>query len=107
MAQMTMVQAITNAMKIELEQDENVLVFGEDVGANGGVFRVTDGLQKEFGEERVCDTPLAKAAIGGLAIGLALEGYCTVPEMEFFGYVFEVMYAINGQIQRIRYRSGV
>ncbi|HLS61307.1 MAG TPA: alpha-ketoacid dehydrogenase subunit beta [Virgibacillus sp.] len=106
MAQMTMVQAITNAMKIELEQDENVLVFGEDVGANGGVFRVTDGLQKEFGEERVFDTPLAESAIGGLAIGLALEGYRPVPEIQFFGFVFEVMDSINGQMSRMRYRSG-
>jgi len=101
-----MVQAITNAMKIELEQDENVLVFGEDVGANGGVFRVTDGLQKEFGEERVFDTPLAESAIGGLAIGLALEGYRPVPEIQFFGFVFEVMDSINGQMSRMRYRSG-
>lgn len=106
MAQMTMVQAITNAMKIELEQDENVLVFGEDVGANGGVFRVTDGLQKEFGEERVFDTPLAESAIGGLAIGLALEGYRPVPEIQFFGFVFEVMDSISGQMSRMRYRSG-
>src|SRR5690625_6578431 len=85
MAQMTMVQAITNAMKIELENDENVLVFGEDVGANGGVFRVTEGLQEEFGDKRVFDTPLAESAIGGLSIGLAIEGYRPVPEIQFFG----------------------
>src|SRR5690625_334660 len=106
MAQMTMVQAITNAMKIELENDENVLVFGEDVGANGGVFRVTEGLQEEFGDKRVFDTPLAESAIGGLSIGLALEGYRPVPEIQFFGFVFEVMDSINGQMARMRYRSG-
>ena len=72
MAQMTMIQAITDALRTELKNDENVLVFGEDVGNNGGVFRATEGLQKEFGEERVFDTPLAESGIGGLAIGLSI-----------------------------------
>ena len=67
MAQMTMVQAINDALKSELKRDEDVLVFGEDVGVNGGVFRVTEGLQKEFGEDRVFDTPLAESGIGGLS----------------------------------------
>ena len=67
MAQMTMIQAITDAIRTELKNDENVLVFGEDVGNNGGVFRATEGLQKEFGEERVFDTPLAESGIGGLS----------------------------------------
>lgn len=106
MAQMTMIQAITDAMRIELAKDENVLVFGEDVGQNGGVFRATEGLQKEFGEERVFDTPLAESAIGGLAIGLALEGFRPVPEIQFFGFVYEVMDSISGQMSRLRYRSG-
>ena len=74
MAQMTMIQAITDAMRTELKNDENVLVFGEDVGDNGGVFRATEGLQKEFGEDRVFDTPLAESGIGGLAIGLSITG---------------------------------
>lgn len=103
---MTMVQAITDALRTELKNDENVLVFGEDVGHNGGVFRVTDGLQKEFGEERVFDTPLAESAIGGLAIGLSIEGYRPVPEIQFFGFVFEVMDSVAGQLSRMRYRSG-
>ena len=103
---MTMIQAITDAMRIELKNDENVLVFGEDVGQNGGVFRATEGLQKEFGEDRVFDTPLAESAIGGLSIGLALEGYRPVPEIQFFGFVYEVMDSINGQMSRLRYRSG-
>lgn len=106
MAQMTMIQAITDAMRTELKNDDNVLVFGEDVGQNGGVFRATEGLQKEFGEDRVFDTPLAESAIGGLSIGLALEGYRPVAEIQFFGFVYEVMDSINGQMARTRYRSG-
>ena len=70
MAQMTMIQAITDAMRTELSPGRKVLVFGEDVGHYGGVFRATEGLQKEFGEERVFDTPLAESGIGGLAVGL-------------------------------------
>lgn len=106
MAQMTMIQAITDALRIELKNDKNVLVFGEDVGQNGGVFRATEGLQAEFGEDRVFDTPLAESAIGGLAFGLALEGFRPVPEIQFFGFVYEVMDEINGQLARLRYRSG-
>ncbi|GIO26011.1 alpha-ketoacid dehydrogenase subunit beta [Ornithinibacillus bavariensis] len=106
MAQMTMIQAITDALRTELKNDENVLVFGEDVGQNGGVFRATEGLQKEFGEDRVFDTPLAESGIGGLAIGLALEGYRPVPEIQFFGFVYEVIDSISGQMARMRYRSG-
>ncbi|MGF2615486.1 alpha-ketoacid dehydrogenase subunit beta [Rossellomorea vietnamensis] len=106
MAQMTMIQAITDAMRTELRNDENVLVFGEDVGLNGGVFRATEGLQKEFGEDRVFDTPLAESGIGGLTVGLALEGFRPVPEIQFFGFVYEVMDSISGQLARMRYRSG-
>lgn len=106
MAQMTMIEAITNAMQMELKNDENVLVFGEDVGKNGGVFRATEGLQAEFGEDRVFDTPLAESAIGGLAIGLAIEGFRPVPEIQFFGFLYEVMDSISGQMARMRYRSG-
>ena len=96
MAQMTMIQAITDGLRTELANDENVLVFGEDVGQNGGVFRATENLQKEFGEDRVFDTPLAESAIGGLAIGLSTQGYRPVPEIQFFGFVYEVMDSING-----------
>lgn len=106
MAQMTMIQAITDALRTELKNDENVLVFGEDVGNNGGVFRATEGLQKEFGEDRVFDTPLAESGIGGLAVGLSLEGFRPVPEIQFFGFVFEVMDSISGQLARMRFRSG-
>ncbi|KUP07647.1 2-oxoisovalerate dehydrogenase [Bacillus coahuilensis m2-6] len=106
MAQMTMIQAITEALRTELKNDENVLVFGEDVGLNGGVFRATEGLQKEFGEDRVFDTPLAESGIGGLAVGLSLEGFRPVPEIQFFGFVYEVMDSVSGQMARYRYRSG-
>ncbi|WAA11106.1 alpha-ketoacid dehydrogenase subunit beta [Fervidibacillus albus] len=106
MAQMTMIQAITDAMRTELKNDEKVLVFGEDVGVNGGVFRATENLQKEFGEDRVFDTPLAESGIGGLAIGLAAQGFRPVPEIQFFGFVYEVMDSISGQMARMRYRTG-
>ena len=106
MAQMTMIQAITDALRTELQNDPNVLVFGEDVGVNGGVFRATEGLQNEFGEERVFDTPLAESGIGGLAVGLSLQGFRPVPEIQFFGFVYEVMDSISGQLARMRYRSG-
>jgi pyruvate dehydrogenase E1 component beta subunit len=103
---MTMVQAINNALKTELQNDENVLIFGEDVGVNGGVFRVTEGLQKEFGEDRVFDTPLAESGIGGLALGLTTQGYRPVMEIQFLGFVFEVFDEVAGQIARTRFRSG-
>ncbi|QCJ41906.1 alpha-ketoacid dehydrogenase subunit beta [Bacillus sp. S3] len=106
MAQMTMIQAITDALRTELRNDPNVLVFGEDVGVNGGVFRATEGLQNEFGEDRVFDTPLAESGIGGLAVGLSLQGFRPVPEIQFFGFIFEVMDSISGQAARLRYRTG-
>lgn len=103
---MTMIQAITDAMRNELKRDENVLVFGEDVGQNGGVFRATEGLQQEFGEDRVFDTPLAESGIGGLAIGLGLTGFRPVMEIQFFGFLFEVFDSVAAQMARMRYRSG-
>ena len=106
MAQMTMIQAITDAMRTELKNDENVLVFGEDVGVNGGVFRATEGLQKEFGEDRVFDTPLAESGIGGLAIGLTLTGFRPVMEIQFFGFLFEVIDSVSGQLARQSFRTG-
>ncbi|KAA0966654.1 alpha-ketoacid dehydrogenase subunit beta [Sporosarcina sp. ANT_H38] len=105
MAQMTMIQAITDALRTELKNDENVLVFGEDVGNNGGVFRATEGLQKEFGDVRVFDTPLAESGIGGLAIGLAFTGFRPVMEIQFFGFLYEVIDSISGQLARMSFRS--
>lgn len=106
MAQMTMIQAITDAMRVELGRDQNVLIFGEDVGKVGGVFRATEGLQKEFGEERVFDTPLAESGIGGLAVGLSVQGFRPIAEIQFIGFVFETMDSICAQAARMRYRSG-
>ncbi|PNB46262.1 hypothetical protein C1X64_36940, partial [Pseudomonas sp. GW456-E7] len=71
-----------------------------------GVFRATEGLQKEFGEDRVFDTPLAESGIGGLALGLGLNGFRPVMEIQFFGFVYEVMDSVSGQMARMRYRSG-
>jgi pyruvate dehydrogenase E1 component beta subunit len=106
MAQLTMVKAINDALREELTQDENVLIFGEDVGKNGGVFRVTDGLQKEFGEDRVFDTPLAESGIGGLAVGLGTQGFRPIAEIQFIGFIFEALDSILVQAPRMRYRSG-
>ena len=106
MAKTTMIKAITQALDQEIKRDDKVLVFGEDVGRNGGVFRATDGLQDANGKDRVFDTPLAESGIGGLATGLALQGFRPVPEIQFFGFVFEVMDEIAGQISRIGHRMG-
>lgn len=106
MAKITMIKAITEAISEELKRDDKVLVFGEDVGKNGGVFRATDGLQAEYGEDRVFDTPLAESGIIGLATGLAFQGWRPVPELQFFGFLFEAMDEIAGQISRERYRMG-
>ena len=106
MAQKTMIEAITEALAIELRDDDRTLIFGEDVGLNGGVFRATQGLQAEFGEDRVFNTPLAESGIGGMAIGLALEGFRPIPEIQFLGFVFEVMDSVVAQAARTRYRLG-
>lgn len=106
MAQLTMIQAITNALDMALAKDKDTMIFGEDVGANGGVFRATEGLQAIHGEDRVFDTPLAESGIGGLAIGLALEKFRPIMEVQFFGFVFEVMDSIVGQMARTRFRLG-
>lgn len=106
MAQLTMIQAITNALDNELGLDEKVLVFGEDVGHNGGVFRATDGLQAKYGKDRVFDTPLAESGIAGLANGLSTQGFRPVAEIQFFGFVFEAFDQIASQTARMRYRSG-
>ncbi|MNH74739.1 Pyruvate dehydrogenase E1 component subunit beta [compost metagenome] len=106
MAQMNMKEAIRDALRVELNRDANVLLFGEDVGNVGGVFRATEGLQKEFGEERVFDTPLAESAIGGLAFGLGIQGFRPVAEIQFVGFIFEALDQILVQAARLRFRSG-
>ncbi|MFI2855787.1 alpha-ketoacid dehydrogenase subunit beta [Paenibacillus sp. JSM ZJ436] len=106
MAQMNMKEAIRDAMRVELNRDPNVVIFGEDVGNVGGVFRVTEGLQKEFGDERVFDTPLAESAIGGMAVGLGIQGFRPIAEIQFVGFIFEALDQILVQAARMRYRSG-
>jgi pyruvate dehydrogenase E1 component beta subunit len=106
MAKKTYIAAITEAMDIALERDENVLICGEDVGKNGGVFRATDGLNAKYGDDRIFNTPLAESGIGGLAIGLSAEGFRPIMEVQFFGFVFEVMDSIAGQMARNRFRFG-
>ena len=104
MATKSYIDAVREAMDLALEKDNDVLIFGEDVGKNGGVFRATDGLQAKYGEDRVFNTPLAESGIGGLAIGLTTQNYRPVMEIQFFGFVFEVMDSIAGQMARNRFR---
>lgn len=105
MTEKTIVQAINDALDYKLEADENTLIYGEDVGPNGGVFRVTDGLQKKHGKERVFDTPLAESGILGMSIGLATEGFRPIPEIQFSGFILEAMDPIIAQFSRMRYRT--
>ncbi|MFN8498583.1 MAG: alpha-ketoacid dehydrogenase subunit beta [Anaerolineae bacterium] len=106
MPRMTMVEAIHNALALEMERDGRVLIFGEDVGRNGGVFRVTDGLQERFGERRVFDTPLAESGIIGTAVGMAAYGLRPIAEIQFAGFTFTAFNQIASQATRLRYRSG-
>ncbi|MCS1351950.1 alpha-ketoacid dehydrogenase subunit beta [Mechercharimyces sp. CAU 1602] len=105
MATMTLIKAITDGMRAEMEQDERIIVLGEDVGVNGGVFRATEGLHEQFGEERVFDTPLAESGIIGAAVGMAAAGLLPVAEIQFFGFVYETMDQICTQAARTRFRS--
>jgi len=105
MTTLTLSKAINEGLRKSLEADPKVLIMGEDVGKLGGVFRVTDGLQKDFGEARVVDTPLAESGIVGTAIGLALRGYRPVCEIQFDGFVFPAFDQIVSQLAKHRLRS--
>jgi pyruvate dehydrogenase E1 component beta subunit len=105
MTTLTLSRALNEGLRKALENDPKVLIMGEDVGKLGGVFRVTDGLQKDFGEARVVDTPLAESGIVGTAIGLALRGYRPVCEIQFDGFVFPAFNQITSQLAKMRYRS--
>jgi 2-oxoisovalerate dehydrogenase E1 component beta subunit len=98
-------KAINFGLRRAMESDDRVLVMGEDVGKLGGVFRVTDGLQKDFGEDRVIDTPLAESGIIGTAIGLAMRGYRPVCEIQFDGFVYPAFNQIVSQLAKLHYRS--
>jgi len=103
--QITLAKGITMGLRKAMEDDPKVLVMGEDVGKLGGVFRVTDGLQKDFGEDRVIDTPLAESGIVGTAIGLALRGYRPVCEIQFDGFVYPAFDQIVSQLAKMRARA--
>lgn len=105
MATVNIVQAVNMALKQELENDDKVMVMGEDVGLNGGVFRATDGLQAQFGKDRVVDTPLAELGIVGTAIGLAVNGMKPVAEIQFSGFMWGPFDQIYSHAGRIRMRS--
>jgi 2-oxoisovalerate dehydrogenase E1 component beta subunit len=105
MTTLTLARALNEGLRRALEDDPKVMIMGEDVGKLGGVFRITDGLQKDFGESRVVDTPLAESGIVGTAIGLALRGYRPVCEIQFDGFVFPAMNQIVTQLAKMRYRS--
>ncbi|MSE20780.1 alpha-ketoacid dehydrogenase subunit beta, partial [Lactobacillus parabuchneri] len=104
MAKMTYIKAITNGLDQVLQDDPKTLIFGEDVGKNGGVFRTTEGLQDKYGEDRVFDTPLAESGILGMSIGLALTGWRPIPEIQFMGFTMEAVDSIGGQMSRNRFR---
>lgn len=105
MPEVNMAEAINLALAHELKHDDNVVVFGEDVGKNGGVFRVTDGLQQRFGDNRVFDTPLAEGMIGGLAIGMATQGLKPVAEFQFMGFIYPAVDQILNHASRMRNRT--
>ena len=102
---MTMAKALNEGLRRAMEKDPKVLLMGEDIGKLGGVFRITDGLQKDFGQDRVIDTPLAESAIVGTAVGLAIRGYRPVCEMQFDGFVFPAFDQIVSQVAKLRKRS--
>lgn len=105
MSAITLLEAVTLALAYELEHDKNVLVMGEDVGKNGGVFRATEGLQARFGAKRVIDTPLAEAMIAGLGIGMSSQGLRPVCELQFMGFIYPALDQILSHAARLRNRT--
>jgi len=105
MPMLNMVQAISNALKEEMQRDNSVVILGEDVGRDGGVFRTTEGLYNEFGAERVIDTPLSESGIIGTAIGMAAYGLKPVAEIQFMGFIYSAIDQIFSHAARTRYRS--
>jgi pyruvate dehydrogenase E1 component beta subunit len=106
MPTLTLVQAINQALREEMRRDSRIVVLGEDVGRLGGVFRATEGLQKEFGEERVIDTPLNEAGIIGAAVGMAMTGMRPCPEIQFVDFIYPAFDQIVNELAKVRYRSG-
>lgn len=106
MAVLTLLQAINQALREEMKRDNSVVILGEDVGKNGGVFRTTEGLFDEFGEERVIDTPLSELGIVGTAIGMAMNGMKPIPEIQFMDFIYPAFDQIVSEAAKMRYRSG-
>ncbi len=106
MTDMNIIQAVNNALALEMSRDDSVVILGEDVGKFGGVFRATAGLHETFGEKRVIDTPLAEAGIIGSAIGMALYGLRPVPEIQFADFIFPAFDQIVNELAKFRYRTG-
>lgn len=102
---MTYLEAVRETLRQEMRRDARIIIYGEDVGVRGGVFRATEGLQEEFGEDRVMDSPLAESAIVGTAIGAAINGLRPVPEIQFADFIFPAVNQIVQEAARIRYRS--
>lgn len=105
MAELTLLDAVNRALARALEGDENVVLLGEDIGVNGGVFRATDGLQARFGAERVIDTPLAEGLIAGMSIGMAAQGLRPVAEIQFMGFIYPALDQILNHASRLRTRT--
>jgi pyruvate dehydrogenase E1 component beta subunit len=105
MAKVTMIEAINLAHAWEMAHDESVVVLGEDVGVNGGVFRATAGLQEKFGKDRVQDTPLAEGMIGGMSVGMAVQGLKPVAEIQFMGFIYPAFDQIVNHMSRMRHRT--
>jgi 2-oxoisovalerate dehydrogenase E1 component beta subunit len=105
MAKVTMIEAITLAHAWEMQHDPTVVVLGEDVGVNGGVFRATAGLQQRFGKDRVQDTPLAEGMIGGMSVGMATQGLKPIAEIQFMGFIYPAMDQIVNHMARMRHRT--
>ena len=103
---MNVIQAVNDALRVEMRRDANVVVLGEDVGRFGGVFRATQGLQQEFGADRVIDTPLAEGGIVGTAVGMALYGLRPIPEIQFADFIYPAFDQIVSEVAKYRYRSG-
>ncbi|MEU7802839.1 alpha-ketoacid dehydrogenase subunit beta [Micromonospora arborensis] len=103
---LTLGKALNTGLRRALENDPKVIIMGEDVGKLGGVFRITDGLQKDFGDQRVIDTPLAESGIIGTAVGLAIRGYRPICEIQFDGFVYPAYDQIVSQVAKMHYRSG-
>ena len=105
MAELTLVEAVIRALALALAEDPSVIVFGEDVGRDGGVFRATDGLFRRFGAERVLDTPIAEAAIAGIAVGMAAHGLRPVAEIQFMGFLYATLDQLLNHASRLRNRT--